>query len=293
MDVLITGATGYIGGAVAAAAAAAGHRVQGLAATEAMAEAISARGWEPVEGDLREAERLRELAGRAGSVIHLANTGDADAARVDIDATRALGAGARRAGGTFLYTSGAWVCGGGDSDESTPADPPALVSWRAALERELVGGSDASGGPRAVVVRPGVVYGAGAGIPGMVVRGEIPVIGTGRQQWPLVHLDDLSDLYIRALSVPPGVILHGVAHTMSMLDLAVLGGVGGKGASLPPSFVTLAEARARYGPFADALHLDQRVSSKRTRELTLWVPSAPSPVEEILTGSDALIGAAS
>lgn len=48
--------------------------------------------------------------------------------------------------------------------------------------------------------------------------------------------------------------------------------------------IPLEQAHARLGDFADALALDQQVSSVRTRELTGWQPHYPSPIEEFLAG---------
>jgi nucleoside-diphosphate-sugar epimerase len=283
MDVLITGATGYIGGAVAEAMTGAGHTVHALARTSAALDRIASRGWTPVRGDLHETAELQRLARTLDAVVHAANTGGGDAAAVDAEATRALLRALAGTGKPFVYTSGVWAVGAGEADERSAADPPALVGWRAGLEAEIIA---AAPEVRSVVLRPGVVYGRGGGIPGMVVRGELPVIGDGRQQWPLVHLDDLSDLYVRALNAPAGSILHGVAHTLSMRDLALVGTVG-RGAAMA-EMLPLAEARARLGDFADALALDQRVSSRRTRELLGWEPRGPSPVEELLVGSYAV-----
>jgi hypothetical protein len=49
--------------------------------------------------------------------------------------------------------------------------------------------------------------------------------------------------------------------------------------------VSRAEARERLGGFADALALDQRASSRRTRELTGWDPQAPPIVDDVARGS--------
>lgn len=50
MKIFITGASGYIGGSVAAALMAAGHRVSGLARTADGAAALAHRGIAPVRG---------------------------------------------------------------------------------------------------------------------------------------------------------------------------------------------------------------------------------------------------
>jgi nucleoside-diphosphate-sugar epimerase len=137
---------------------------------------------------------------------------------------------------------------------------------------------------RSVVLRPGIVYGAGGGIPGMLARGELPVVGDGRQRWPLVHLDDLADLYLRALEAPPGSLLHAVDGWEAMIELALAGRVGA-GAGTTVDRIDLPTARERMGTFADALTLDQRVIAQNTRRLTGWRPKAAPAIEDLLVGS--------
>ena len=280
MRVLITGATGYIGGAVVDALQAAGHTVLAVAHDDRAAADARSRGATPVPGDLRDPASLAALARDAGAVIHAANTNGSDAAAVDTAATRAFLRALDGRDVPFVYTSGAWVLGpSGDRalDECAPLAPTPLVAWRGGLEAEL----RTAHGARAVVLRPGIVFGEDGGIPGMVARGELPVVGDGAQRWPLVHVRDLADLYVRALAAPAGSVLHGVSTAASMRELALLG-AGAHGRDVVAA-LSLERARARFGPFADALALDQIVSSARTRALLRWRPRRTSVVEALLS----------
>lgn len=279
MRVLVAGATGYIGSAVGSALERAGHKVAGLAHTEEAASAIASRGWRVVCGDVREVETLKAGLRGMDAVVQAANTGGEDAAVVDAAATRALLAGAGREV-RVIYTSGVWVLGERrerPADETTEPAPIEAVWWRGELEGEVTG----AGG---VVVRPGIVYGAGGGIPGGMARGELPVVGSGEQRWPLVHVRDLAELYVLALAAAAGSILHGVSGSATAYELALLGHAG-RGRRERPRRVTQAEARSSLGAFGDALALHQEVESKRTRALTGWVPAAPSPTVEFLAGT--------
>jgi nucleoside-diphosphate-sugar epimerase len=278
MKILVTGATGYIGSAVAQALYDAGHEVHGLSHDDTAADTIRRNGWTPAEGDLREVDGLERLATGFEAIVHAANSGGPDAGAVDEGATRALLRGLSRRGGVFVYTSGAWVLGPGRSDELATPRPAELVAWRAALEREVL---RAGGGVKGMVVRPGIVYGRGGGIPGMLARGDLPVIAPGTQRWPLVHVDDLAQLYVRALAAPAGSVLHGITVTMTMAELGLLAAAG----RTASEYITLEEARQRFGVFADALALDQDVSAGATRAALDWQPAGPSPVMEFLAGS--------
>src|SRR5687767_5620752 len=141
MRVFVTGATGYVGTAVAEALRAAGHEVAGLARSDDAAARLEAAGCAALRGSLADADVLARGAREADTVIHLAATGGADQAEVDTSAVRALLDALAGSGKPFLYTSGIWVLGPtGDAvaDEDAPANAAALVAWRPAVERAVV-----------------------------------------------------------------------------------------------------------------------------------------------------------
>src|SRR5512146_3121339 len=136
--IFVTGATGYLGGAVAARLARKGHEVFGLTRDREHAKALVAVGVKPVIGDLSGADDWRGVLQNCDAAVHAAFDAENGAADVDHAALEALRHAAldgrvRR----VLYTSGLWVLGhgvDGHADESTPLAPLAVAQWRAAHE---------------------------------------------------------------------------------------------------------------------------------------------------------------
>lgn len=275
MKLFLTGATGYIGSAVARAARAHGHEISVLAHHERARRELADLGYTAVDGDIREPEGFLPALADADGVIHAANSGQEDAAEVDEEVTKAMIRALEGSEKAFLYTSGVWVLGDTGDDaahEDAVPSPVELVGWRERLESWVLDAANRD--VRSVVIRPGIVYGREGGIPGMMARGELPLVGSGAQRWPMVHVDDLAELYVAAVErAPAGSVLHGVAHEATAGDVARAMAPNGL------ERLDLEEARETLGAFADALALDQRISSARTRELLGWSPARPAPVE--------------
>ena len=200
LKVFLTGATGYIGGAVADALLAAGHSVVGLARSDEAARKLTAKGIIPFHGDLNSSLNLAKAAMESDGVIHAGTTNDG---RIDQEAVRAMLDALPGSSKPFLYTSGIWVLGdteGKVADETWPLNPAALVAWRPGVEQLVL--AAARTGVRSIVIRPGVVYGHGGGIAADFVKfaretGAARYVGTGENHWPLVHVEDLADLYVQ------------------------------------------------------------------------------------------------
>ena len=291
MRVFVTGATGYIGKAVCAALQRRGHDVVGLARSQTAIDALLARGVHPVQGDLRDARALREMTHDADAVIYVGFEQSRDGVAIEAAALESILAAIDNDHEAFIYTSGVWVYGAtgdGPATEDSPLDPVDLVKWRPPHERLVLDG--ATHRLRTVVIRPGLVYGHGGGIPGTFVasgkrEGVVRIVGDGSNRWPLVEVDALADLYVRALDgAQAGSVYNGVTAapvTMRAVALAAAAAAGVPGAieSIP-----IEQARQTMGPFADALALDQVVSAERARTELGWEPAVPDPLEAIARG---------
>ena len=286
MRVFLTGASGYIGSAVARELVRAGHEVTGLHHREATVDAVQAAGAKPLRGDISDPATYAEAAAGHDVLIHLAADYDdhvgADAAAVDTLIEAARSHMIRDA--HLIYTSGCWVLGdtgGTPADEDYPADHPAeIVAWRPAHEERVLGipgeGSDLT----ATVIRPGMVYGGVAGLitplfASAAEEGAARFVGDGENQWSMVHRNDLATLYLRVVEERASGIFHGVDGSPTrVIDVAraasEAAGAGGETRSVP-----LEEAHRSLGPVADAILLDQTLVTHRAEEVG-WSPAYPS-----------------
>jgi len=267
MRIFITGATGYIGSAVAPALIDRGHEVTALVRPETDSGKLRARGAAIIAGDLSSLPSLADSLSSYDAFLHIAQANTPDAAELNRTALDVFTA----QPGFFVYTSGVWVCGNtGDevADESTPPDPLPIVAWRPEQEQAAL----ATG--RSAVLRPGCVYGGRQSLcRGWFEASEkkqtVYLVGDGNNRWAMVNLHDLADCYVRVTEQRATGIFHAVDDTNETLLGCALGIANGAVIETVPIEV----ARQKYGPFADALAIDQCVSSTATRQKLGWKPS--------------------
>ena len=279
MRVFLTGGTGYVGSAVLESLVRGGHQVDALVRHSEAAARVQARGANPVLGNLLQSASWRDAAAAADGAIHAATeygprVREIDATAIDVFTTLP------RSKRFLIYTSGIWVLGPAPApiDETAPVNPIEIVAWRPAHEKRVL--DAASAGFRAIVVRPGVVYGGSRGIVGDVLKDAanslVRIVGSGDNHWPLIYDRDLGELYARLVNTPEASgVYHatdGGAETVNEIVAALA-----EHAPTEPSIrhVPLAEARKKMGPYADALALDQIVRSPRARALG-WAPTLHS-----------------
>lgn len=292
MKIFLTGATGYIGSAVAEAVQAAGHTVVGLARSVEAGQTLKTRSILPVMGDLTAPESLTSAVASCDGVIHAGTTNDGQA---DANAVSVMLGSLRGSYKPFVYTSGIWVLGHtGDTPatEESPLNPPPIVAWRPALERRVLAAGQA--GVRSLVLRPAIVYGWGQGLPGMFVKTAIETgaayyIGSGQNRWPLVHVEDLADLYVRLVEKGSPGLYHGVeGNPVTTRDVAEAASFGAGAAGKTESW-TLEEANQRFGPaLVEALLLDQVISGDKAKRELGWSPQAIPLLEDLRFGSYAM-----
>lgn len=279
MKILLTGGTGYIGSAVLDALVGAGHQVTAVVRNNASSLKVTDQGATGIIGDLFDAEWLAsELRGHDAAIHTAAGSDDRDPALDDsvIDAALAAFAGTDK---PYLHTGGIWTYGDNAaiSEEHEP-QPPAISAWRTAREKRLL-----TGGISGSVIQPGIVYGKGAGIPAMLAAevatdDALLLPGSGEQHWTTVHIDDLAELYLRALQAPGGKAYVGVSgDNPTVREL---------GEALTDTLVpeTPEATIERLGGFGEALLLDQQATGTRARQELGWLPTRPSLVELLRAG---------
>ncbi|EWM17356.1 NAD-dependent epimerase/dehydratase family protein [Kutzneria sp. 744] len=280
MKVFVTGGSGYVGGPTIRALVRNGHQVAALARTDNSVSAVEASGAVAVRGALTDTDVLREQASLADAAIHLGMANERTA-EVDLVAAQAMQDGLADRG-AYVHTGGTWVFGNTDgvADETHPMSPPALTSWRLDNEKQVL----ANGG-RPVIVMPGLVYGNNGGlIQAFYVDparrdGELPQIGDGSTHWALVHVEDLADLYVRALNAKPRSVFVGVDDqnpTIADVSRALAHAAG-----VPVRAMDLAEATRRMGPIAEAFALDQQLTGAKARRELGWQPRHTDAVAEL------------
>ena len=299
MRVFVTGASGHIGSAVVPELLQAGHQVVGLARSDGSAKALTAAGAEAWRGDLDDLDGLREAAGAADGVIHLAYKHDLmavgdllGASAADLAATEALAAGLEGTGKPLVTSCGTLMLAraGITGRPGTEADvAPSGSGPRVDAEHFVTGLADR--GVRSSVVRlPPIVHSSldHQGFAHILIAiarqsGASAYVGGGANRWPSVHTLDAARAYRLALeSAPAGSRLHAVADEgIPFRDIAA---AIGRGTGVPVISVSAAEASERFAFLGPFVGVDNPASSEVTRKLLDWEPAHPGLIEDLGQG---------
>jgi nucleoside-diphosphate-sugar epimerase len=290
MNVALTGATGFVGSHILAELLERGHEVTALVRNHDQADSVAALGAKSKVVDLYDRPAVVSLLSGVDGAIHAASPGDETSANLDeavVDAASDAFAGTGR---PYIHISGIWIYGDNTSiSEQSPSKPPALVAWKAPIERRILEAPDMRG----IVIVSSLAYGdGGGGVPGLLLNsprdddGNLIMLGTGRQHWSTVHVADLARVFRRVLESDSArgryVVGNGLNPTVAELTEAAAVAAGAPGA-VPGSDD---EARSRLGEyFADVLLLDQGTFAAKARDELGWSPTHPGLVDEFRDGS--------
>lgn len=288
MRVFVTGASGHIGSAVVPELIQAGHEVVALSRSDASAEAARALGAAVYRGDLGDLDGLREAAGGADAVIHLAFDHSsipagrfADAVAADLTVVRAIGDTLAGTGKTFI---GVGLANTGDPrrDAVINANP------RSAVARAILSLADRD--VRAILVGvPPVTHSSRDrhGFIPLLVKiardtGVSGYVGDGANRWPASHTLDVARLFRLALEKAPcGARLIAAAEEgVAVREIAE---IIARGLDVPAVSVPAEQAADHFKGFP-FVTLDIAMSSAQTRELLGWEPVHPGLVADLEQG---------
>jgi nucleoside-diphosphate-sugar epimerase len=204
--VLVTGATGFTGGHLARALAAAGCAVRALVRPTTDAEPLTKAGYQVVRGDLRDADAVRRAVDGVEKVYHIAAAfrlaGQPDDYYWDCNVlgTKNLLEAAKRCGvERFIHCSTIGVHGdvGSEPIDETGPFNPGDVYQRTKVEAERLASQAFAEGLPGVIFRPGGIYGPGdtrfLKLFRAIARKRFFMLGSGEVRYQLIYIDDLVD----------------------------------------------------------------------------------------------------
>ena len=295
MKVFITGASGYIGGSIAAKLIAGGHQVIGLVRSEDKAARLKAAGIEPVLGALADSAVVKAAAVRVDAVINAANSDESLVVGALLEALAGSGK-------ALIHTSGSSV--GADRavgeysdlvyNEDTPFEPMPERLQRVALERAIL--SAVHRKVRSIVIRPTLIYGRGHGLNPNSVQlpqlidvarkhGGARHVGRGLNVWSHVHIDDVVDFYLLALEkAPASSVFYLENGEASWKDMAsAIGMILGFGPATKDWPVDEAVRALGIGAIT-SFGSNSRVRADKARMMLGWKPKGRPLMDEIANG---------
>jgi dihydroflavonol-4-reductase len=205
LKVLVTGATGFIGGRLAQSLIKAGHEVSGLARATSDTSLLKELDMKIIHGDIRDAGAMEKAARDCDCIYHLAAKTTKDRLSKkqyyshNVEGTKNVARAALDAGvGRLVYASTIGVYGTVRNlsiDENTEPNPDSYYrETKLEAEKEIVRLHRESGLP-SVVARFGSVFGPGScswlDVCRKIGKGNFRIIGTGENYDHLVYVDDL------------------------------------------------------------------------------------------------------
>lgn len=293
MKVFVTGASGWIGSVTTKELISHGHKVLGLARSDASADLITSMGGSVLRGKHTDLNILQEGAKTSDAVIHLAFRHDfsgpddyTTANQEDRDAITAIGEALKGSNKPFIIASGTLGMQPGQisTEDTMPIDHPLAVRHKAA---DIVHELSKNHGVKGMVVRlPPSVHGAGD--KGFVTMlggaakniGFATYIDDGSARWPTVHRLDAAVLFrLAAEKGRAGAVYNAIAEQgIPMKEIMTL---VGKKVGVPAESKTMQEAEPLLHFFAYVISMDNPASSEKTKKELGWEPKEVTLLKDI------------
>jgi nucleoside-diphosphate-sugar epimerase len=281
MRVLVTGATGFVGGHLVPALIERDHEVLALVRPDRDASALEALGARVIRGDVTDPVAVETAARGVETVVHLAVPRRVATLRhhraVSVGGAENVLASARAAGvARIVHCSTVGVYGRLRSlpaDEATPFRPETAYQVAKAEAEGVVQRHERRHGAHVVVVRPTMVYGPGdlasLKLYRAILSGRLLSVGRASQPWQGVYVDDLVQALLLALTTRDAVgesFVIADSGAIPQVDvfraIAAAGGARLRRSVVPAWLVTAAVVPAnaalrplgRQAPFTKSLH---------------------------------------
>lgn len=289
MRVFVLGGTGSIGAPVVRELIRGGHAVTALARSGESATKLLSMGASVLKGDLRQPAEWMPQLPSIDAVVNVAGMyadDEEETARKLLDCL--LPRLCREAAPVrFVYTGGCWLFGvtdGAVTTESSAFSPLPAFAWAIEhIERLL-----ATDRIWPIVIHPAMVYSVDGGVfGGMYAEAAsgraVRIVGAETVRWPLVHQDDLADLYRLALEKAS----PGDSYIGSAIDGVPVGQLARAfsrslcGQEMAPVITSEQDAVAELGSWAAGYGRDQLQSGDKARRKLGWRPVHLEPLQEI------------
>jgi 2-alkyl-3-oxoalkanoate reductase len=309
MKVLVTGASGFLGGHVVELLSKRGDQVRALVRTTSNRRHLeSLANVELFEGSIEQVERVSEALEGVEAVVHAAGLikarGTDEFFAVNVGGTSTIVEAARRCGlKRFVFVSSLEACGPSVDGRPVASDQenPVTAYGRSKLAAEKVVLSAKDDIP-VVILRPGAIYGPRDGeileAFKSINRGLLPLVAGGEAKGMWIYATDCAEACVRAIdvTVPSGRVYFvddgcgPLAQRQMLADAErALGKRALLRASLPvPFLMTVARGVEAFGRMANRPVMLTRekanmllqhwvCSSEETRRELGWEPKVPWP----------------
>jgi len=296
MKIFLTGASGYVGSAVAERLKGRGYEVLGLARNDEAEAKLREERIEAVRGNLEDFEILKQTAKDSDAVIHTAFSHGFDdyddAVKLDREVIKTFAEALTQTNKPLIVTSSSAVLGdtrGNLADEDYPFGETSPRKFRGEAERDVLQLS--SKGIRPIVLRlPLFVYGqAGSSFLPFVINqakqnGAAFYIESGEQKVSAVHIRDVADLYFTALDTGTAKGLYNVAsESVSMREMNES---VGRLLNVPARSLSAEKAKEKFGKMFDFLSINNELDASKAKRDLKWSPADyHSILDDIENGS--------
>jgi len=269
--VLVIGASGYIGLAIAQALRRAGHRVTGVVRNKDNEILLAKNEIVPVHADAKEIKKYESHIESAAVIIDATDIINVEHSTnlllAVTNASKKTGIPKR-----FIYTSGI-LAYGDHKNEVIDETYPTLKYGRTEIEKMVTSHKDLEG----VVIRPAWIYGGSSGryiTPWFELdsKGEIEIVGNPDKSWSWAHIDDLAAAYVKVVEASKGLVAGEIFDVAdeTRIGYQALRVAFAKAAGLEGKVVHVPAGTDLWSKLMDVTVL---VSATKIRQVLGWKPT--------------------